>query len=251
MKQTITAYIVARNEEKNISACLDSLEGAVDEIIVVDGESTDNTAAVSRERGARVFSRKPWGYAEPDRQFALEQATGDWVLAIDADERLTPALAKALRSLVEKSGVSAYRLPRRNYFYSEDRWLRHGWAYPDYQIRLLRKDSAHYPTEVHSVPKITGKLETSPFAIEHRPGLQTWDVFRRKWLKYARIQAKQMKLRLPRPFYGPNAFVAFILFFSIGFFVRLGFLDGFDGFTHALMWACNQFMLSWYIFTGR
>ncbi|HMU75971.1 MAG TPA: glycosyltransferase family 2 protein, partial [Elusimicrobiota bacterium] len=92
----LSAILIARNEERDLPACLESLRGVADEIVLVDSHSTDRTRDIARAHGARVVERDFAGFG-PQKQFALEQATGDWVLNIDADERLTPALAEDIR----------------------------------------------------------------------------------------------------------------------------------------------------------
>src|SRR5437763_1699159 len=112
----LSAYLIVKNEARDLPACLDSLKGLSDELVVVDDLSTDRTMDLARERGAKVFSRKLDGFGS-QKQYALEQCTGDWVLSIDADERVTPELAREISGIVSLGGGTAgYFIPRRMYF---------------------------------------------------------------------------------------------------------------------------------------
>src|ERR1700729_2000719 len=102
----LSAYLIVKNEARDLPACLDSLKGLADEIVVVDDESSDNTVALCRERGAKLFSKKLEGFGS-QKQYALERCTGDWVLSIDADERVTPALAREMQSVIGQNGEVA------------------------------------------------------------------------------------------------------------------------------------------------
>lgn len=136
----ISAVIISRNEEKNIARCIKSLYGIADEIIVVDSESSDSTADICREMGCRVVSRPFSGFGA-QRQFATSLARHRYILSIDADEVLSPALRNSLLKLKEKGlDHRVYRFSRMN-FYCERPILHCGW-YPDPQIRLFDKSYA-------------------------------------------------------------------------------------------------------------
>ncbi len=179
--QTIAAIVITKNEEGNIGGCLESLRW-VDELIVVDAESTDRTVGVARSYTSEVFVR-PWPGYGPQKNFAMDQATTDWILIVDADERvpqelreeirrvLTPSSASASRIDLREEGMNrslssapnAYCLPRRNFYYG--RWIRHANQYPDLQLRLLRRNTGRYndlPVHEHlEVPGPVGVLSTA------------------------------------------------------------------------------------------
>ena len=129
----VTATVITFNEAANIQAALESLSWA-DEIVVVDSESTDNTVAIARRFTERVVVR-PWPGYIAQKNFAAEQASHDWIFSLDADERVTPALAAEIAALV-KSGPAAagYRVPRVTFHLG--RWIRSTDWYPDYQLRF-------------------------------------------------------------------------------------------------------------------
>ena len=119
----LTVTIIAWNEEERLRACLESVAWA-DEIVVIDAESTDKTAALAREFTDRVWVR-PWPGFAVQKNFAIEQATGEWILSLDADERVTPELASRIKEIVAAGGPAAgYSVPRKNLFWGA--WVRHG-----------------------------------------------------------------------------------------------------------------------------
>ncbi len=137
----ITACIITLDEERNIEACLESVRWC-DDVLVVDSFSSDRTCDLARARGARVLQRK-WNGINEQRQWALGQVHTEWVLALDADERVTPELRDELLGLLagrpERDG---YRIPRHTFYLG--RWIDHGGWYPDLKLRLLRKDCGRY-----------------------------------------------------------------------------------------------------------
>ena len=136
----ISAIVITRNEADNIGACLDSLTFCAEKI-VVDSDSTDNTAAIATAHGARVVTHS-WGGFGPQKNFALSLATHDWVLSIDADERVTPGLATEIVTAVREGRGNGYTLSRRSTFCG--RMMNHsGWS-PDHVLRLFRRDQARF-----------------------------------------------------------------------------------------------------------
>jgi glycosyltransferase involved in cell wall biosynthesis len=124
----LSVTIIAWNEEERLRACLESVDWA-DEIVVVDAESTDKTVSLAREFTEKVWIR-PWPGFAAQKNFALDQVTGDWMLSLDADERVTPALAERIRDILNADGpADGYRIPRRNLFWGA--WVRHGGLYPN------------------------------------------------------------------------------------------------------------------------
>src|SRR6202047_2326239 len=140
----LSAIIIAKNEARNIGACLDSI-AFCDERIVVDGDSDDGTPEIARARGARV-ARAAWHGFGAQKNFALSLASGDWVLSIDADERVSPALAHAIEDAVGRRGGDASEMPRRSSFLGRE--MRHsGWS-PDYVLRLFRRGRGRFTDDL-------------------------------------------------------------------------------------------------------
>lgn len=175
----ISVVINTWNEEKNLPRALASIRGFADEIVVVDMESTDATVEIAKKAGAKVYSHKPTGYVEPARNYAINKATGDWILVLDADEELPAGLSKKLRDLAEKPQPKAgrpldetaafYRLPRKNLIFGQ--WIRHSRWWPDYNIRFFKKGSVFWSEIIHRVPETHGRGKDLPgqesFAIVH------------------------------------------------------------------------------------
>ena len=139
----VSAVIITLNEERHLGPCLDSLRW-VDEIVVVDSGSTDRTRDLAKQAGARVLFKEWPGYGA-QKNFGFDQARGEWVLIVDADERVSGDLAEEIQARLAKGALgvhAAYDVPRQNYFFGQ--WLRWAGAYPDRQIRLIRRGAARY-----------------------------------------------------------------------------------------------------------
>ena len=137
MRQTISCATVVFNEERNIRDCLESAKW-MDEIIVVDAFSQDQTLEICRQYTTRIFQR-PWNGFGEQKNFSIDQATCDWVFILDADERISDDLRREIETILSSSreGPVAYSLPRRNYYYGK--WVKWAGCYPDYQLRLFRR----------------------------------------------------------------------------------------------------------------
>ena len=152
----VAAIIISKNEERNIAACLETLTW-VDEIIVVDAESTDRTVELAKAYTQKVFVRTWLGYGQ-QKNFAMDQATADWILIVDADERVTGELREEIQKVLQKdSPVVAYRIPRQNYYYGC--WIRGAGQYPDPQLRIVRRGYGRYnDLPVHEHLEVDGVI---------------------------------------------------------------------------------------------
>ena len=161
----VTATVITLNEAANIDACLASVAWA-DEILVVDSGSSDGTPGLARARGARVIERAWPGYAA-QKNFAANEATHDWILSIDADERVTPALAGEIRAaLAADPRAAGFRMPRVTWHLG--RWIRTTDWYPDYQLRLYDRRHAHWPPRlVHESVRADGEVGVLRHELQH------------------------------------------------------------------------------------
>ncbi|MDX2194679.1 MAG: glycosyltransferase family 2 protein [Gemmatimonadales bacterium] len=150
----LTVTVIAFNEERDLAACLESVRAIADEILVVDSFSTDGTPAIARSFGTLV--QRPWPGFSAQRNFAAETAQGDWVLQLDADERVPPALAAEIRALVDadRATPTVYYVARRNLWLGK--WIRHGGWYPDLAPRLFRKGAGQWVGHTHEVFEYAG-----------------------------------------------------------------------------------------------
>lgn len=151
----ISVVINTKNEEKNLPRALASVKDLADEIVLVDMFSTDDTVAIAKKAGARVYTYRSMGYVEPARNFAISRASGDWILILDADEGIPPSLAEKLKKVIASDkSVNFYRLPRKNIIFGK--WIKHARWWPDYNIRFFRKEAVRWSEIIHSVPETHG-----------------------------------------------------------------------------------------------
>lgn len=150
----ISVVINTINEEDNIADAIDSVDGLADEIVVVDMESDDKTVEIAKRMGAKVFSHKRTGYVEPARNYAIKKATGDWILILDADERVPEKLSKLLKTYAEEEEKNYVAIPRKNIIFGK--WIKHSRWFPDYNIRFFKKGMVTWSHIIHSVPETRG-----------------------------------------------------------------------------------------------
>lgn len=235
----IAALIIAKNEAGNIGPCLDSLRGVASQVVmVVDGGSTDATAEIARLHGAQVFIR-PWQGYSAAKTFGLLQITCDWVLWIDADERVTPQLGDEISRIISKANAAAYAMPRRAFFMG--RWIKHcGW-YPGYVTRLFRRDRARLDgKDVHEGLVIDGPVLKLRCDLLHftDPDLAHYlDKFNR----YTGLAAEEMN-RNGRRFHIHQVMVKPAAFFIKMYLLKLGLLDGIEGLLLSILSAYYVFV---------
>jgi glycosyltransferase involved in cell wall biosynthesis len=229
----LSVVVVTRNEEERLRACLESVAWA-DEIVVVDAESEDKTVAIAQEFTDRVVVR-PWpGYAA-QKNNALDLATGEWALSLDADEIVSPELAAEIRRVLASNGpADGYAVPRRNMFW--ERWVRHGGLYPDWQVRLFRRARGRFVARaVHESVSVEGRVERLAGHLEHHSYRDVSDFLARAD-RYATLAAEEAVAQ------GRRVGVADLVLRPLGRFlamyvVRGGFLDGWRGFLLATLYA--------------
>ncbi len=270
----LSVVLATRNEEVNIGACLGSVKDIADEIVVMDESSTDKTREIAKRYGARVFKVKHEPIFHKTKQKALDKATGDWILQLDADERVTPILAKEIRKVIEmtpstlrlrkenkkkeklfkrhqkiierrdgpigeKTGeIVAFFLPRINFFLKKP--LVHAGLYPDASIRLVRKGKARFPAKsVHEQMEINGEVAWLFNDLEHHDSPTLKRYFDRM-NRYTDLHAQELE----SAGVSRNYFVLFHFSFikPAITFLKLytrhkGFLDGMRGFLWSLFSA--------------
>jgi glycosyltransferase involved in cell wall biosynthesis len=233
----LTAVLIAKNAASQIEACLESAAFA-EEIVLVDSGSTDATCDIAARRGARVV-HKDWLGFGPQKQFAVEQARHDWVLCLDADERVSPELRQNIERALAAPVAPVYRMARCNRFLG--RWLRHGEGYPDWSPRLFDRRSARWSDDaVH---------EKVLYAVT--PGTLAGDLLHEsaedlaryldKQNRYTTLAAEQLYERGRSA--GALSLIASPLVRFFKFYVlRLGFLDGVAGLVHISIGCMNSYM---------
>lgn len=226
----ISVIMIVRNEEEQLRECLETASWA-DEIVIIDQSSTDSTVKIANEFTDKVFITEPKGYCEPDRNLAIEKASGRWIFYIDADERVSPELRNEILSIVESDvPCPAYYVKRKNYFLGK--WIKTcGW-YPAPVLRLFKKGEIVFPEEIHQVPlhkEEYGCLENDLLHYSYNSLEEYFEKFNRYTTELAKeefekgVKARGLKFitgLIMRPIY--NFFLRFIY---LG-----GFKDGFRGF---------------------
>lgn len=234
----LSVVVVTLNEEARLRDCLLSVAWA-DEIIVVDAQSTDKTASIAREFTDHVFVR-PWpGFAE-QKNFGLDQATGDWLLSLDADEEVPPALKDEILATIARGDAAAgYRIPRRNIFWGQ--WVKHGGLYPDWQLRLIRRGRGAFVTRrVHESVRVDGPVGRLDTALVHRSYRDVADVLQRAD-RYSTLAAEAWVAE-GRPIRGRDLVLGPLGRFVSMYVLHAGFLDGWRGFLLACLYAYYVFV---------
>lgn len=266
--KNISVVLATRNEEKNIGECLEPIKGIADEIIIVDESSTDKTREIAKSYGAKVYKVKHESIFHITKQKALEKASGNWILQLDADERVTPELAKEIqevarmtnkkieehqgalpkrkrklflrhqRLLEERDGAigtksneyAGFFIPRLNFFLGK--YLRYGGTYPDGAIRLIKKGKAYFPAKsVHEQIVVDGKVGWLQNDLIHMAD-PTFKRYLERNSRYIDLIADELKQEKVGK--NPFKFIEYYVFKSIWwFFLTLirhkGILDGFQG----------------------
>ena len=227
---TLSAILITRNEEANLEDCLASLDGLAAQIVVVDTQSTDRTLAIAQRYGALISSPPDWPGFGPQKNRALDLASEDWVLSLDADERLTPELRAEIKSVLDKPQTDCYAIPRLSWYCG--RFMRHsGWT-PDYVDRLFKRGSARFSTDlVHErlIPKgpvLKLKNQMLHYSFMNHAQVQE------KMERYSTASAQQAfaKGKTASPL---KAILHGAWSFFRTYILRAGFLDGPQGFSLA------------------
>jgi len=236
-KLPLSIAIISLNAADSITPCLQSAAFA-QEIIVVDSGSTDGTLDIALQFGARVMQREWQGFG-PQKQFAVTQASNDWVLCLDTDERLSESLQKSIREVLKSPAHSAYMMPRCNAFMG--RWLKHGEGYPDWSLRLFDRRHARWSDDsVHekviaeaAVGKLNGDL-----LHESAEDLMT---YLNKQNRYTTLQAENL-FRQGRQISALQMVISPIARFIKFYLLKAGFLDGLPGLVHISIGCFNSFI---------
>jgi len=240
----ITVVINTLNEELNIAYAITSVKKLADEIIVVDMKSDDDTVKIAREHGAKIFLHRKSGYVEPARNFAIAKASGDWILVLDADERIMPSLSKKLR-LIANSNESSdyYAIPRKNKIFGK--WMKHSRWWPDYNIRFFKKGHVNWTNRIHGAPETLGTGADIPakekYAIVHEH-YSSIDQYVIRMNRYTSIQSKN-KLDDGYRFIWQDLITKPSGEFFSRYFFGNGYKDGLHGLAVASLQAFSEMVL--------
>lgn len=227
--------IAAKNEADMIRDAINSATSISDDVVVIDDESTDNTAEIAKQLGARVFARKLDGFAT-QKNFGISKTRHDWVLVLDADERVSQELAQNIRALKSKKKIAGYKIAFRNHI--GEKWLKYGGMYPDYHIRLFNKQHARYgQREIHEELEINGDVGRIDGDIIHFT-YANYREYLHKVKKYSALEAGTIQYKI--------RFRAVVKEFLVRYVKLSGWKDGWSG----LVSACLLTYYKWRLCMG-
>jgi glycosyltransferase involved in cell wall biosynthesis len=274
MNQTLSVAIATFNEEANLGSCLDSIKGLADEIVIVDGMSNDKTVEIAKSYGAKVLVKDNPQMFHINKQKAIDMATSDWILQLDADERVSPQLAAEIKRVIEMSGseleeyqknlpnnklfnrhqklieerdgnlgnagkpYAAFFLPRANYFLG--RFLKSGGVYPDGVIRLFKKGKAYLPCkDVHEQFVVDGRIGWMQNDLLHydSPTFEKYITRNRRYTRFIATQYKEEKLPKNLINFFKYIFIMPAYWFLLTFIRHKGFKDSWQGFVFSFFSA--------------
>jgi glycosyltransferase involved in cell wall biosynthesis len=234
----ISAVIITHNEEKNIKRCLDSIVEVVDEIVIIDSFSSDQTPEICNQYHVKFIESEWLGYSD-SKNFGIEQTTFNYILSIDADEALSEKLIKSIQKEKSNGLSGAYSFNRLSNYCGK--WIHHGDWYPDKKMRLWNKSEGRWVGNIHE------KVNLNSVNIKHIKGdLHHYSFYSisehiSQINKYSTLSAENLFERNKKSGFLKLIFSPFFQFFS-GYIVKLGFLDGFAGFTIAINTAYGTFL---------
>lgn len=242
MSIKISAVINTFNEESNIERCISSVKWA-DEIIVCDMHSQDQTVKKAKNLGAKVVYFKQSDYVEPARNYAINQASGEWILLLDADEEISASLAEKINQIVKLPEADHVQIPRKNLIFGK--WIQNANWWPDYHTRLFRKGSVVWSDKIHSKPKTTGNglvLEArEDLAITHHH-YQTISQFLERMNRYSKIQAREL-IKEGYVFDWQDLLKKPLSEFLGRYFANKGYKEGLHGLVLSLLQATSFLLL--------
>ena len=231
----LSAAIITKNEGKRLPGCLTSVSFA-DDIVVVDSGSTDNTVEIAKEFGCRVFVEEWKGFGS-QKNSAIEKCRYEWVLLLDADERVAEETKEVIVKTLQRPEAAAYRLNMKHYFH--DRWIRHSGYWPDPHIRLINKTVGRFHGSIHEKWLTDGPVHDLEACIEHH-GFSNYSDMLKTLDEYSTIISQELyaadrRVNVLAPLsHGVGMFLKIYL-------LEMGLLDGIDGLVIALTKAGGSF----------
>lgn len=237
-KQTLSVVLAVFNEEQNLPKCLESVKGLADEIVIADGGSTDKTVEIAKSFGAKIIETDNPPIFHINKNKAIDAATKDWVLQLDADEQVSPNLANEIKKVINEGEFDGFWVPRSNYFLG--RFLKKGGQYPDYTLRLYGRGKGRLPAkDVHEQTIVAGKVGYLKNDLLHFR-----DIKFKKYLdglgRYTEIMTIHMKndnLKVNLITCLDHFLVKPFWWFLKTYFRHLGFVDSWQGFVFSFFSA--------------
>lgn len=238
--QKLTVALATYNEEKNLEDCLKSVEDIADEIVIVDGTSSDNTVEIAKKYGAKVHVTDNPPIFHINKQKALDLSSGDWILQLDADERVGAELKNEIREILNNSHEkrNGFWIPRKNWFLG--RFLMKGGVYPDYTLRLYRRGKGRLPQkDVHEQAVVDGEVGylNNPLIHIADPEFKRYLLRHNRYTDLIASELRDKKVGLS-PIALVNHLIIFPAFWFLKSYIRhKGFMDGWQGFVFSLFSA--------------
>lgn len=245
--EKISALILAKNEEQNIAACIKTVLFC-DEVLVIDDFSTDQTKAIAEKLGARVIQRSMDGDWGGQQTFAIRNAKHEWVLFVDADERISEKLAEEIKEVVAKGEKNAYWIKRENKFYYNK--ATHGILRPDYVNRLFPAENSYVEGYVHpeiKAPYPNKKLQNVMYHYTY----DNWNQYFNKFNNYTKLAAEKYKKSGKHCSFFKDIVLRPIWAFIKVYFLNLGFLDGKIGWILSVnhyFYTMNKYVKLYYLY---
>ena len=235
---SIAAVVITKNEQRNIDACLRSVRWA-DEVIVVDACSEDGTPEIAKRHTDKVFIRH-WPGFGPQKNYGLDQATADWILIVDADERVPDVLRdEIIATIGQPVAPAGFEIPRRNFFYG--RWIRGGGMFPDYQLRLFKRHAGRYDDVLlHEHLRLEGDVARLTFPLDHY-SMPTVADHVRKTMRYTTLGAQE-KLKTRTTVSALDLAGSHVATIVRTLLLRRGYRDGVHGVVIALFAGMHTFV---------
>jgi len=243
----ITVIIPCYNNEDIIKDCLESIKWT-DEILICDSFSNDKTLEIAKAYTNRIIQHRYINSAA-QKNWAIPQASNEWVLIVDTDERISKELQIEITNIIKKEKrYNGFKIPRFNYSFGKR--LRYGGYWPDYQLRLFRKDKGKYePREVHAEVILEGEAGYLENPIIHLHDRALKQVIEKYFGRYVKWEAKE-RLKREKPSLLKLIFLPPVIF-TLRYFVKKGFLDGVRGFMAASIWSIYIFLTYLYMWQWR
>jgi len=232
----LSVVVLAKNEAQKITACLRSLQWC-DEIIVIDDQSTDQTAALAKKHGAKVYQRPLNNDFAAQRNFGLSKARGEWVLFADADERISPALAAEIKQATSQKTANGFYLRRTDWLWGKP--LKHGETNQVRLLRLAKKNAGRWQRQVHEIWQIKGRTDQLKNPLDHYPHQNLTS-----FVNHLNFHSTLHSQALQKEGRQANLLTIIILpsaKFSQNYCWRWGILDGMRGLIHALLMSWHSF----------
>lgn len=247
----LSVVLAVFNEEKNLEDCLRSVKDLAWEYVIVDGGSIDETVTIAKKFGARVIQTDNPVIFHINKQKAIDAARGDWILQLDADERVSPELLVEIKQKIsEESDINGYFIPRLNFFLKG--FLTKGGQYPDYTLRLYRRGSGHLPAkDVHEQAVVEGKVDYLKNNLIHMRDIN-FSKYLQGLNRYTDVMVYQMKESKAK--INIYYFLSYLIFKPVNWFLKSyfrhrGYVDGFPGLIFALF-SSLRFPIAYIKFWG-